>query len=371
MVIGTRSAAAAASEEKPGLKTFHSAAEDLLTQGRERSPLEKELHREAEMKRLRLAELEKHEVPAMPAGSTGPAPIKAFAQMNLDEKMIHMFENMATKNDVQGINTKVDLIETEISQIKASMVTHTVFNSEIDTLKGRIQAIENDSGSSSMAVDAGGSSSTIPTAILERLAKVELDLKTNTEDVSDRDITAILGGFTEADTIDEAGKWINEQLWWNNGPQPTQHYCKGDWKGFIFIKFQTKRDRDAAVTLFRNFKLKFGSKDIWAKADLPIEKRVQESVLYGVKKLFISWGYEKLAIWIDNEKHTIQIGSDIFFQMSIKDKKLDFKIEDGWGEHFKAPELQKIIEDGNEKLAKASITATKGLGKGKNKSKAD
>ena len=118
--------------------------------------------------------------------------------------------------------------------------------------------------------------------------------------------------------------------------------------------------------MMRTSKWKFGSNEVWAKADLPIETRVQQGVLFAVKKYMVSWGYERKAVWVDTEKLILQIGTDIVMQVKIIDKKLVVEIQAGW--ELNGDEITQIIDDAKEKLIKG-MTATKGLGKGKDKGK--
>ena len=118
--------------------------------------------------------------------------------------------------------------------------------------------------------------------------------------------------------------------------------------------------------MMRTSKWKFGSNEVWAKADLPIETRVQQGVLFAVKNYMVCWGYERKAVWVDTEKLILQIGTDIVMQVKIIDKKLVVEIQAGW--ELNGDEITQIIDDAKEKLIKG-MTATKGLGKGKDKGK--
>ena len=63
--------------------------------------------------------------------------------------------------------------------------------------------------------------------------------------------TAVLGGLAALTSTDEAWTWVSNKLWHLHGPQPTEVYSKGDFRGIVFLKFRDKADRDEAVKLLR------------------------------------------------------------------------------------------------------------------------
>ena len=249
--------------------------------------------------------------------------------------------------------------------MKADVVTRDEFKTEIQDITARMDKMETQlSSGPDAAMDTETSGNQV---LMKRLEQIEAELKAKPTDTSAKDLTVVIGGLTAADTIDDAGKWLSGQLYWNHGPKHTEYYCKGDWKGLLFIKFATKSDRDAAVIMIRTSKWKYGSNEVWAKADLPIETRVQQGVLFAIKKYMVSWGYAQKAVWVDTEKLILQIGTDIVIQVRIIDKNLDVQIQPGW--ELNGEEIAKIIDDAKQKLMKG-MTPTKGLGKGKEKGKA-
>ena len=104
------------------------------------------------------------------------------------------------------------------------------------------------------------------------------------------------------------------------------------------------------------------AKMIWAKQDMPIEKRVLQGVLFACKTLMASpeWGYSKTSIWVDLEKSTILLGSDTVVEMSILDRKLNVKTGSGYEAFVQDPGWQQILKDAQTKL---SMVPTKGAGK--------
>ena len=92
-----------------------------------------------------------------------------------------------------------------------------------------------------------------------------------------------MGGLTWLSTKDEAETWVGNKLWYLYGPQPTETFSKGDFRGLLFVKFTTTGDRDAAVRVLKNV----GDK-IWAKKDEEVEIRVIKGLVFGTKELFVT-----------------------------------------------------------------------------------
>ena len=91
-------------------------------------------------------------------------------------------------------------------------------------------------------------------------------------------------------------------MWHSYGPSPIEVYCKGDFKGILFAKFNTKGERDAAIQIFRKAVCYEGGQQVWMKPDLPIEDRARHSFVFGVKYLLAEdWGWERNAIWVEPE----------------------------------------------------------------------
>ena len=79
----------------------------------------------------------------------------------------------------------------------------------------------------------------------------------------DRDSTAVIGGLNDFTHKDDAAWWLSDQLWQQYGPQVSEFYCKGAFKGMVFAKFRNKDDRDAAMrALNMTTRRRFGSNQI-------------------------------------------------------------------------------------------------------------
>ena len=104
------------------------------------------------------------------------------------------------------------------------------------------------------------------------------------------------------------------------GPQPTETYCKGEYKGLLFAKFASHRDRNAAVGKLRQAREQQGDNKVWAKADAPLEQRVAESFLFGVKKTFVDWGCKRGKVWVDTSALTLKVGGELAVTVRVTEK---------------------------------------------------
>ena len=87
---------------------------------------------------------------------------------------------------------------------------------------------------------------------------------------TEREKTAVLGGLQGLDSKEEAETWLKDKLTVLKGPEYTETYCKGDeFKGILFAKFATKKERDSAVSKLTQARRQKGAQDVWANPDLP------------------------------------------------------------------------------------------------------
>ena len=78
---------------------------------------------------------------------------------------------------------------------------------------------------------------------------------------------AIMGGLFTLENLECAKQWITNMMWHSHGPSPIEVYCKGDFNGILFAKFNTRGERDAAIQIFRKAGCYEGGKQVWMKPD--------------------------------------------------------------------------------------------------------
>ena len=56
---------------------------------------------------------------------------------------------------------------------------------------------------------------------------------------------------------------------------------------------------------------------MWAKPDLPVDKRVPATFLFGLKKVLVGWGLNKQCAWVDEDKLTLKAGEELVVTASV------------------------------------------------------
>ena len=102
---------------------------------------------------------------------------------------------------------------------------------------------------------------------------------------------------------------------------------------------------------------------MWAKADMPLRSRIQNSVVFAAKRYLADWGYNKAALWADPDNNTLQLAGDLVMKVGIENETVKVHYEPGWEEQFQETGWENTLKQFNEKLNRG---ANKGAGKGKN-----
>ena len=185
--------------------------------------------------------------------------------------------------------------------------------------------------------------------------------------------TAVLGGFKGAANQDELERWVSRSLWSVGANMPTVLYIKGEFShfnGVAFGKYTSKMERDAVVSKLQAAGLEYGGQKMWSKIELPLEPRVIRSLLFGAKNMFVEWGWDKKALWVDEDEQTLTCGKDeIVFTVKVEQRAVKIDFGPGWAEYIEPQNdvWAKLIQTANSKISKQS-SPTKGTGKGKGKS---
>ena len=175
---------------------------------------------------------------------------------------------------------------------------------------------------------------------------------------------------------EEAEKWVRDKLWYLYGPNPTETFHKGEsFRGILFVRFQSKGDRDAGVRLLKDGRFEEGGRKIWAKPDEELKVRVIKNLVFDTKNLLIGWDFDKKGIWADPETGGVWLGDDMVLKGTVEDKTLNVEYGKDWEAYMndsKHPEFQELLASIRAKLATGG-SPTKGIGKrtakGKGKSK--
>ena len=150
------------------------------------------------------------------------------------------------------------------------------------------------------------------------------------------------------------------------GPKPLEIYPKGDFKMMLFMRFASKAQCDTATSLLKNARRLREGKTVWARPELPIEQRVAESFLFGCKKMFLDWDYNKKVTFVDTDTLSLSIDRQLVLKVSVTQRKLNAEWQGSWAswqELQDSSELAALVTKASTSLGD-SAGKTKGTGKG-------
>ena len=107
-------------------------------------------------------------------------------------------------------------------------------------------------------------------------------------------------------------------------------------------------------------------KIVWSRPEQPIEERVPESFLFGCKRMFTDWDFNKKIVKVDKDNLSLSIDDELVVKASTASGKLKLDwqgVWKAWDELQTSSELSALIEKANQVLAKSG-GKKKGLGKG-------
>ena len=147
-------------------------------------------------------------------------------------------------------------------------------------------------------------------------------------------------------------------------------FSKGDFKGILFAKFESKESRNRSVESFRKASLTRNGSRCWASEDTPVEERACKKFLFGIKSLLIEWGFGKFEIWIDLKNFQIYFNDEFIASIKVNSQKeLELQYGDEWESYLKEGKLEDIISQSKEMISRSISSEGKSKGKGKSKSK--
>ena len=149
-------------------------------------------------------------------------------------------------------------------------------------------------------------------------------------------------------------------------PQPAETYCKGDFKGILFARFESNTGRDEVVGWFRKTSTKIQGTSIWSKPDRPLNERVIQSLVFGTKYLLDK------SLWADPEIGSVTLWGEKVLKGSIEGEKLIIEYGNGWEEYLhdtKFPEFKNMVTALSAKLVKGGKGKVEGSSKENSKVK--
>ena len=181
--------------------------------------------------------------------------------------------------------------------------------------------------------------------------------------------TVLFGGMNDL-SFDAAKDLVDTTLKNLQLPSPTKMYHKGDdFAGTLFAEFETLRAANEVVTKTTQSTSTTNKPPIWCKKDLPPEKRCPLSVLLGLRRQLITWGFNRRAIRVNDDDLSMAIERKPILAVTTCSDQVRLDWLDPtwkeWKELQDSNELKLLIDRANESLKTAASTRTKGEGKGK------
>ena len=240
----------------------------------------------------------------------------------------------------------------------------------VDTTQVRVEKLE-----LMMSSGDGGGVGGVSSAIEERLQQMQKQIAELQEghqiglptSASPYSCAAVVGGLTGFGGKGEAVEWIEHKFRSLGCMRIVDTYMKGDtFNGMLFVKFADKVSRDTAVMKFRAAYLQRDGKHVWAKADLPIDKRVPEQYLFGLKRVLVNWGFNKGIVRVDTSSASLAVAGEQLVVSTVVAGKLHnawFGAWAGWAESHEAAEVVELGRRAAEALGRVG-GGGEGLAKG-------
>ena len=183
-----------------------------------------------------------------------------------------------------------------------------------------------------------------------------------------------MGGLGGLSTFQAAEEFLRAQLGRLSAPMPLEIFQKSDeladeFDGIIFARFTGAAARECAVSKLRGAKLECNGNNVWGNTDRPVSTRVPLKLLFGLKKLLVSWEYSKRKIRIGEDAMLLSFCEMPVISVCCKASKLelDWQSEEWkrWEELHNDPAFKRLLAACSSILERAADKAGKGEGKGK------
>ena len=263
----------------------------------------------------------------------------------LDEKLKPLSEgNVQLRTEMQQC---VQTTQAKIDDIRNELQGNT------DTLDVRLASVEK--SIDFLQTQAGTEHNTEGATIAQLQQQIQALQQAHVgtvQGLTDMTITAVIGGFKQIESFGEAKKMLADKLGDLYLEAPHDIYCKGDFTGLLFAKFGKQAQRDSAVAKFQSEQWRVHGEQIWAKPETPLEVRAMNGSLFAAKRMLVTWGWPKWALWVDPNTGTMTCGDDKVMHVSVSGSKLEITYQPGWKEEIECPEWTQVVQHQEMRLAK-------------------
>ena len=135
-----------------------------------------------------------------------------------------------------------------------------------------------------------------------------------------RALTAVFGGLSALNTFEDTSNWVRSEIQKLNLVNPVDMFTKdpdNNFKGMLFAKFSTTKERDDVVQGFKTISMD-REQSQWVKPDLPASIRAPQSFLFGMKRMLVDWSFEKSSIVrVEPDTNILSIRGERVLQVSV------------------------------------------------------
>ena len=96
------------------------------------------------------------------------------------------------------------------------------------------------------------------------------------------------------------------------------------------MKFGDPLIRDSCLDIIEKLNLSMSNHRIWMPEDLPLPIRSEKKFLFGLKRLMVSWTWEKTEIIIDMEHSSFSFGNQRGIEARAHDQIISFDYTHDW-----------------------------------------
>ena len=270
------------------------------------------------------------------------------------KSMMHMMKSV--KVEVSGMKVAVDQ-----AKLQAGMAVAVATKAEAS-----IAALQKTVEESFVTKEAANQSVAELRIEFERKFENVSATAPTTPELSAREATVVFTGLDGM--LANSKEFIDKHLENMKLPIPLDAFHKGEtFKGVLHYKFDNHQAAAEVIKKFDQAKVQYKDKSILCKADLPVEQRVPLSFILGLRRLLLSWGFDRKNLKVNDAIPLLSVGGDKVVSAHVEGSHIHVEWFDhewaSWDALQSSPGFKELIDSANTRLGH-SAEAKKGRGKG-------
>ena len=175
-------------------------------------------------------------------------------------------------------------------------------------------------------------------------------------------MTAVVGGLPISSSEVQCTAWLVEKINELCSVKPIRVYSKGDFKGMLWLVFDSSAVRDGVVETTWKAKLAMHASQIWIAPDLPIEMRAEKKILFGLIRLLLSWGWHGFETRVDTLNRSLTIDGHVVVRVHAYDQQFNVRFTNQWQQRLQDDALTALFNACNNMMVQRKVG--KGASKG-------